>query len=59
MKKCVYCRVELGDERAVDVCDRCGVGIWGQKMFQAVKDNMDRAMKKGDLFQGSVGENLV
>ncbi len=52
--KCVYCKADLLDGRAVDVCDNCGVGIWGKKMFQTIVDNMDTARKKGDLFQGSV-----
>jgi len=39
----------------VDVCERCGIGVWGEKMFKAIKDNMSDARDKGDLFQGSVG----
>ncbi len=54
MGKCVYCKGEIGDDRAVDVCNRCGVGVWGEKMFQAILDNMGNAREKGDLFQGSV-----
>jgi len=55
MKKCVYCNCELHDERAVDVCDKCGVGVWGKKMFNAIIENMKNAREKGDLNQGSVG----
>ena len=58
MDKCVYCRCELGDERAVSVCDECGHKIWGSKMFKAIKDNMGSAREKGDLFQGSVNEDV-
>lgn len=54
VKKCVYCSTELPAEKAVDVCKRCGIGIWGEKMFQAIEDNMEGAKKKGDLYQGSV-----
>lgn len=57
VKKCVYCRCEIHDERAVDVCDRCGVGVWGERMFRAIIENMECAREKGDLFQGSVGKN--
>ena len=52
--KCVYCKSEISDGRAVDVCTPCGHQIWGQKMFQAIIDNMGNARKNGDLYQGSV-----
>lgn len=55
VKKCVYCSTELGAENAVDVCERCGIGVWGPKMFQAIKDNMNAARDNGDLNQGNVG----
>jgi hypothetical protein len=58
LKKCVYCSKGLGDDIVVDVCDICGVGVWGNKMFQAIKDNMENARDAGDLNQGSVGENI-
>lgn len=56
-KKCVYCNTPIADECVVDVCERCGVGVWGPRMFQAIKDNMNNAKAKGDLFQGSVCDN--
>ncbi len=57
MKKCVYCNRGLDDTMVVDVCQICGEGVWGKKMFQAIIDNMGTAKEKGDLFQGSVSEN--
>ncbi len=51
---CVYCKREITDGRAVDVCNACGVGVWGEKMFQAIVDNMSHARESGDLYQGSV-----
>jgi len=54
MAKCVYCKTEIGDERAVDVCNRCGIKVWGEKMFQAIIDNMGNAKTKGDLHQGLI-----
>jgi hypothetical protein len=54
MAKCVYCNCEIGDNRAVDVCNRCGVKVWGGKMFNAIIQNMENAKIKGDLHQGSV-----
>jgi len=58
MKKCVYCKQEIKDDRAVDVCDKCGVGVWGERMFKAIIENMGNAREKGDLFQGLVNEDL-
>jgi len=58
MKKCVYCKQGISDDRAVDVCDRCGKGVWGEKMFNAIKTNMDNAREKGNLLQGSVCADL-
>ena len=59
MSKCVYCSKVIEDERVVDVCDSCGVGVWGKKMFQAIKDNMNNAKEVGDLYQGSVSDDLT
>lgn len=52
--RCVYCKREIDDDRAVSVCDSCGKNVWGDKMFGAIKENMGNAKEKGDLFQGSV-----
>lgn len=58
MKRCVYCKTGIDDNCVVDVCDKCGLGVWGQKMFQAIKDNMNNAKEKGDLMQGLVNDEL-
>ena len=58
MKKCIYCKGMIGDDRAIDVCDRCGRGVWGEKMFKAIMSNMDNARQKGDLYQGLVNPDL-
>lgn len=47
-KKCVYCRNEIHDDRAIDCCDRCGFGVWGEKMFCTIKKNMDDAKDRGE-----------
>jgi hypothetical protein len=54
VKKCIYCSKEISIDSVVDVCENCGVGVWGPKMFQAIKDNMGNAKEKGNLYQGSV-----
>lgn len=54
----MYCKCSIEDEGVVDVCEKCGVGVWGKKMFNAIKENMGNAKKKGDLYQGLVNEEL-
>jgi RimJ/RimL family protein N-acetyltransferase len=48
-KKCIYCKCEISDDRALDVCDRCGYKVWGDRMFKAILNNMNDAMNRGDL----------
>ena len=55
VKKCVYCRTDINDNRSLDVCDKCGVGVWGERMFNAIIQNMDEARDKGDLCDPSGG----
>ena len=54
VKKCIYCKVELNDASVMEVCRRCGFGVWGEKMFNAIIKNMEDAKLSGDLYQGSV-----
>ncbi|MEA3329291.1 MAG: hypothetical protein U9Q06_00950 [Nanoarchaeota archaeon] len=49
MKKCIYCKTEIPDESVIDFCERCGVGVWGGKMFRAIVANMESAREKGDI----------
>ena len=58
VKKCSFCKQSLEDESAFEVCKKCGHQIWGEKMFQAIKDNMEKAKGVGDLYQGSVTDEL-
>lgn len=57
--KCTYCKCELGDGRAVEVCDVCGVKVWGVKMFKAIMDNMKVEKEKGNMELGRVGETVA
>ncbi len=54
MAKCVYCKTALPDESVLDVCRRCGIGVWGENMYNAILKNMGDAKESGNLFQGSV-----
>lgn len=54
-KKCIYCGAEIPEESVVDFCSRCGIGVWGEKMFNAIVKNMEEARSKGDL----VPTNLI
>ncbi len=54
VKKCIYCSKELSQEEVIDVCQPCGFQVWGDKMYEAIKNNMKQANSDGDLYQGSV-----
>ena len=54
-KKCIYCKTEIPDESVIDFCARCGKGVWGEKMFNAIIKNMEEARSRGDL----VSTNLI
>lgn len=54
MKKCMYCSSEIAESSVLDVCNLCGVKVWGEKMFSTIVENMEGARDSGDLFQGNV-----
>ena len=54
-KKCIYCKIEISDESVIDFCSRCGIGVWGEKMFNAIVQNMEEARSRDDL----VSTNLI
>jgi len=56
-KKCIYCKTDITDDRSLDVCNNCGVGVWGQKMFNAILQNMENAKDNGDLCNSTVSSN--
>jgi len=53
-KKCIYCKCEIHDDSVVDFCEKCGHGVFGKKMFNAIVENMTKAREKGDLHQGLI-----
>ena len=58
VKKCVYCSKELDEDGVVDVCIACGHSVWGEKMFRAIRENMENARNSGNLHQGSISDDM-
>lgn len=56
-KKCIYCKAGIDENSVVDVCRACGIGVWGEKMFNAINENMQKAKDDGNLYQGSVTDS--
>lgn len=54
MKKCIYCKAEIEDESVIDFCERCGKGVWGEKMFNAIVQKMNEARENNDLCHDNV-----
>ena len=40
VKKCLYCKCDMSDENVIDFCEKCGKGVWGEKMFNAIVENI-------------------
>ncbi|MBT3404902.1 hypothetical protein HN832_01760 [archaeon] len=49
VKKCLYCSCELNESSVIEFCRKCGVGVFGEKMLNAIVTNMEEAREKGDL----------
>lgn len=56
-KNCIYCKTGLDERSVIDVCQRCGHGVWGEKMFKTIVESMEKSRDSGNLFQGSVGDS--
>lgn len=48
-KKCIYCSREISEDSVIDFCEKCGIGVWGEKMFKTIVNNMENARNNGDL----------
>ena len=49
MKKCMYCGVEVDENSVIDFCEKCGVNVFGRKMFDTIIQRMNDAKKNGDI----------
>jgi predicted nucleic acid-binding Zn-ribbon protein len=49
MKKCIYCGANVEDDSVIDFCERCGVNVFGRKMFETILQRMNDAREEGDL----------
>ncbi len=54
MKKCIYCNCGISDQSVIDFCDNCGKGVFGEKMFNTIVQNMQEAKERGDLDQNNL-----
>ncbi len=56
-KKCIYCGTDIPEESVIDFCSKCGINVWGKKMFNTIIKNMEEAWSKGDLVSTNFPEN--
>jgi len=48
-KKCIYCKKDIDENSVIDVCESCGIGVWGKKMFDTIVKKMEDARNRDDL----------
>ncbi|MCR4327277.1 MAG: hypothetical protein NUV46_01725 [Nanoarchaeota archaeon] len=49
MRQCLYCKANISEESVIDFCERCGKGVWGEKMFNTIIEKMESSREKGDI----------
>ena len=58
-KKCIYCGREIVDDCVVDFCEICGKKVWGEKMFDAIVQNMENARENEDLCSSNLDPKKI
>ena len=43
----------------MEICDKCGVKVWGAKMFEAIKKTTDDARDNGDLCRTNMNPEQI
>ena len=43
----------MSEDSVIDICERCGKGVWGEKMFRTIVQNMEDAKDRGDLLNST------
>jgi hypothetical protein len=43
----------------MEICDRCGVNVWGAKMFSAIRQATDEARDNNDLCRTNMNPEEV
>ena len=49
MKKCIYCGRTISEEEVIDFCHKCGIGVFGERMFHTIRERMEKAKDIGDI----------
>ena len=49
MKKCIYCNQLIDESSVLDFCEKCGKSVFGEKMFNAIIHNWEKAKERGDI----------
>ena len=58
-KKCIYCNKGIDDECVIDFCEKCGVAVWGKKMFDTIVKNMENAKNDNNLCNGMGNDHSI
>ena len=58
-KKCIYCKEKINENSVVDFCEKCGKSVWGEKMYNAIIENMEKAKENGDLCNSRIDDPQI